>query len=216
MASRIWCVVLIWPLCALPLQGVAQTVEGISAGEEAALDPRIERRRVKEAAIDAENFEVGAYAGLISLEDFGVSNLVGARVGYHVSEDVFFEVSVASARAERSSFEELALVNLLDEEDRKFLSWHLDVAYQLLPGEAFLGTRRAFNTGLYLVGGAGSTRFGGDDHFTLNVGMGYRVLLSDWLSLRLETRDYIYEIDTFGSDQVGNNLAWTVGIGGFF
>jgi outer membrane beta-barrel protein len=190
---------------------------GISAGEGAVLDPRIERRRVKEAQIDAENFEVGVYAGLISLEDFGVDTLTGVHAAYHISEDIFFEGAIAVAKGGETNFERLnSGVQLLSDEDREFRTWHFDVGYQLLPGESFLGASRAFNTGLYLIGGAGSTTFGGDDHFTINVGTGYRVLLTDWLSMRLEMRDYIYEIDTFGEDQVTQNLAWTLGLSGFF
>lgn len=190
---------------------------GISAGEGAVLDPRIERRRVKESQIDAENFEVGAYTGLISIEDFGVDTLTGVHAAFHVSEDIFFEGAIAISEGGETNFERLnAGVRLLSDKDREFRTWHFDVGYKMLPGESFLGSGRAFNTGLYVIGGAGSTTFGGDDHFTINVGTGYRMLLTDWLSLRLEMRDYLYEIDTFGEDQVTQNLAWTLGFSGFF
>jgi outer membrane beta-barrel protein len=190
---------------------------GISAGEGAVLDPRIERRRVKEAQIDAENFEVGAYVGLISIEDFGVNSLTGVHAAFHISEDIFFEGAIAVAKGGETNFERLnSGVQLLSDDDREFRTWHFDVGYQVLPGESFLGSHRAFNTGLYVIGGAGSTTFGGDDHFTINAGAGYRVLLTDWLSARLEMRDYIYEIDTFGEDQTTQNLAWTLGLSGFF
>lgn len=198
-------------------KNAATAPTGISAGEGAVLDPRIERRRVKEAQIDAENFEVGAYAGVISIEDFGVDTLTGVHAAFHVSEDIFFEGAIAVAEGGETNFERLnSGVRLLSDKDREFRTWHFDVGYQLLPGESFLGNSRAFNTGLYVIGGAGSTTFGGDDHFTINVGTGYRVLLTDWLSMRLEMRDYIYEIDTFGEDQTTHNLAWTLGFSGFF
>ena len=35
------------------------------------IDPEVERREIKEPAIDREDFEVGAYAGIMSIEDFG-------------------------------------------------------------------------------------------------------------------------------------------------
>lgn len=217
MASRIWRIVLMASLVTTAMPVMAEEPADLTAGEGAVLDPRIERRRVKEAAIDAENFEVGGFAGLISLQDFGVSSLVGAQFAYHISEDTFFEATVASAKGEETSFEKLSAgVQLLDDDERDFLAWHFNVAYQILPGEAFMGSRRAFNTGLYLSGGAGSTEFAGDNRFTLNLGVGYRVLLTDWLSARMEVRDYIFEIDTFGEDQVTQNLAWTLGVSGFF
>lgn len=217
MASRIWRFILMLSVMASAMPVVAETATDVSAGEGAVLDPRIERRKVKEANIDAENFEVGAYAGLISLQEFGVSSLVGAQIAYHVSEDAFFEFNVAKAKGSETNFEKLSAgVELLDDSERDFLTWHFNIAYQLLPGEAFLGDGRAFNTGLYFTGGAGSTKFAADNRFTVNVGAGYRVLLNDWLSVRMELRDYIYQIDTFGEDQLTQNLAWTLGMTGFF
>lgn len=217
MASWIWRTVLIVPVLFAGEPLLAKAPADISAGEEAVIDPRIERRRVKEAQIDAENFEIGAFAGLISIEDFGVDTLIGARASYHVSEDISFEATIAFAEGGQTNFEKLnAGVSLLQDDDRKLTTWHFDIAYQILPGEAFLGSGRAYNTGLYLAGGAGSTDFGGDNHFTVNVATGYRILLTDWLSMRLEMRDYIYEIDTFGENQITQNLAWTLGVSGFF
>ena len=45
------------------------------------IDPDLDRREVKPAKIDDENFEVSAYAGLMSIEDFGTDTVVGARIG---------------------------------------------------------------------------------------------------------------------------------------
>ena len=46
--------------------------------------------------------------------------------------------------------------------------------------------------------------------------MGYRLLLTDWLNLRIEMRNHMFELDLFGSDEVTNNLEWSFGFGGFF
>lgn len=217
MASWIWRVVLISMIAGPVMPAWAAEQTNISAGEEAVIDPRIERRRVKEAQIDAENFELGVLTGLLSIEDFGVNTISGVRGAFHLSEDIFFEATIAASKGGETSFERLnAGVNLQSDEDRDWLAWHFDVGYQLLPGEGFIGDGRAFNTGLYFVAGAGNTEFAGDDHFTINAGTGFRVLLTDWLSMRLEMRDYVYEIDIFGDDQVTQNLAWTLGLSGFF
>lgn len=218
MASRIWRFILILPvLCAaLPSQAEESASPAISAGEGTVLDPRIERRRVKEAQINADNLEFGLWTGMLSIEDFGTSTLAGASAAFHISEDIAFEALVQKARGGETSFEKLGAVRLLNDKDREWLGWSLNVSYKLLPGEAFLGSHRAFNTGLYFSGGAGSTRFAGDDHFTLNAAAGYQVLLTDWVSLRMEMRDYFYQSDIFGTDEVTQNLAWTLGITGFF
>ena len=211
---------LIGMLMPTPLWAAAENSgadNSISAGEAPVLDPRIERRRVKEADIDAENLEVSAFWGLYSSNDFGTSDSLSLRLAYHVSEDIFVEVAYGTTTLGETSYERLTPgVSLLTSEERELSHYNASMGYNLLPGESFLGSSRAFNNALYLVAGAGSTEFAGDDRFTINFGMGYRLLLTDWLSARMEMRDYIYETDVLGDVDTTQNLEWTLGLGAFF
>ena len=45
------------------------------------IDPALERRDIKPPRIDSENFEVGIYGGLMSIEDFGTNSSVGVQRG---------------------------------------------------------------------------------------------------------------------------------------
>lgn len=212
MAKRIQCVVLaaLVGVLALPVNAAQQD-------DSALIDPRIERRQISEAKIDSENVEVGLYAGLLAVDNFDTPPLLGARVAWHVSEDIFFELSLAQAKTGETSFEKLGGgAKLLTNDERQLRYYNISVGYNILPGEAFAGRNRAFTNGLYLLGGAGNTEFAGDSHFTLNVGAGYRLLLNDWLNLRMEMRSHIFELDIFGSNEVTNNLEWTIGLGSFF
>ena len=49
-------------------------------GQPPVIEPDVERREIETAKIDTEDFEVGIYAGEISVEDFGVNSMVGARI----------------------------------------------------------------------------------------------------------------------------------------
>ena len=212
MANRIQRTVLSLLLLMLPL-----AVPAAEQDDATLIDPRIERRQIRESQIDSENIELGVYAGLLAVDNFNTPPLVGARAAWHVSEDIFFELSVAQAKTGETSFEKLGGgVQLLSSDERLYRYYNLSVGYTILPGEAFAGRQRAFSNGLYLVGGAGSTDFAGDSHFTLNAGMGYRLLLTDWLNLRMEMRNHMFELDLFGTDEVTNNLEWSFGLGGFF
>ena len=62
------------------------------------IDPQVERREVKTAKIDTENWEAGAYVGSLSVEDFEVNLVFGARIAYHLSEDFFAEAIVGHER----------------------------------------------------------------------------------------------------------------------
>lgn len=204
----------------LALAGIApaSAAEGPSdAPQEQVIEPALERRVYTEADIDTEDFEIGAFAGVLSVEDFGSDAVYGLRAAYHVTEDFFVEAAYGRSRLGKTSFENLSgAVQLLTDDQRDFSYYNLSVAYNVLPGEAFIGRNRAFNTALYLIGGVGSTDFAGDSLFTVNVGVGYRFLLTDYLALRIEARDHIFDTDLLGEDKTTHNLEAQAGLSVFF
>jgi len=183
---------------------------------EPVIDPNIERRKVKVAKIDTENFELGVYGGILGIEDFGSNSVTGLRLAYHVTEDFFLEGAYGKSRAGKSSAETLGLYNLIADGDRSYTSYSLSAGWNALPGEIFIGENRAYNSALYLLLGAGGTRFAGDWRFTLSGGFGYRVLLTDWLSARFDVRDYLYDTEITGQKKVVNNLEASLGLSVFF
>ena len=181
------------------------------------IDPDVERREIKEPAIDTEDFEIGLFGGIMSIEDFGSDLVYGAKLTYHVTEGFFVEGTVGLTQAGQTSFELLSGgAPILSEDDRDFTYYNLNLGYNILPGEAFIGERRAFNTGLYVIAGLGSTRFAGDDRFTVNFGAGYRFILSDSVALHLDFRDHLYDIDVVGEEKTAHNLEGALGLTVFF
>ena len=177
----------------------------------------VERREIRRPRIDTENFELGAYAGVMSIEDFGSAAVYGARLAYHITESLFAEATIGQSRAGRTSFETLSgAVELLTDSERDFRYYDLSLGYNVLPGEAFVGRNRAFSSSLYLLLGAGSTEFAGDRRFTLNFGAGYRVLLTDSFSAHLMIRDHVFRTDLLGEDKTVHNLEFVLGLGWFF
>jgi outer membrane beta-barrel protein len=182
-----------------------------------AIEPALERRQITAAAIDTENLEFGIFGGIISIEDFGAQPVYGLRLAYHVSEDLFLEAAYGRSKAGETSYESLSgNVQLLTDDERTFSYYNLSVGYNLLPGEVFFGSRWAFNTAVYVIGGIGSTSFADDKHFTFNAGFGYRLLATDWLALHLDVRDHIFNSDLLGKDKTTHNLELHGGITVFF
>jgi outer membrane beta-barrel protein len=105
---------------------------------------------------------------------------------------------------------------LLSDSERQLTYYNLSLGYNILPGEVFIGEGRAYNTGLYVIGGLGSTRFAGDDRFTVNFGAGYRFLLTDSIALHIDFRDHLFDIDLFGEENTTHNLEGTLGVTVFF
>lgn len=215
MESRLRLLLLITGLFTIVCQPLFAATVG--DGEEPVIQPQIDRKEIKEARIDTEDFEIGAYAGLMSVEDFGTNLVYGVRAAYHVTEDLFLEAAYGRTDTDKTSFERLSgAAELLTDEERKLSYYNLSVGYNLLPGETFIGANRAFNSALYVIGGIGSTDFAGDARFTLNFGAGYRLLLTDWLALHVDVRDHIFDIDVTGENKTTHNIEIDGGLTVFF
>ena len=195
----------------------AQDVVGAAPATPQVVEPRVKRREVEPAAIDSENFEAGAFLGVVGIEDFGSSFSYGARIAYHFTEDVFAEATIGTAEAGRTSYEELSgSAELLTDSERRFTHYDLAVGWNVLPGEVFLGGSRAMPSAVYLTLGAGSTRFAGDDHFSVVLGAGLRVLANDWLAVHVDARNIAFESDLLGENKLTHNLQFTFGLTAFF
>src|SRR5210317_2237632 len=104
------------------------------------IDPEVERREIKEPAIDREDFEVGAFVGIMSIEDFGSNVSYGVRLAYHITEGFFVEGAVGQSRGGLTSFEVLSGgATLISDSERDLTYYNLSLGYNILPGEVFIG-----------------------------------------------------------------------------
>lgn len=189
---------------------------GQAAEERPLIEPDIQPRRVYEDLIDTENFEVGFNVGVLNIEDFGSPMMFALRGAYHLNEYLFVEANAGVADGEETSFEKLTGNSLISDDERTYAFYNLALGYNILPGEAYFGSDYAFNTNFYLVGGMGATNFAGDSRLTTTLGAGYQVLLTDWLSLRVDMRQHIFEIDVTGEAKNTVNTQFTGGLSLFF
>ncbi len=191
----------------------------VSAAElqELGADTALDRREINEAMIDSENFEFSAAIGLLSIEDFGTNSVAVTRLAYHVSEDFFVEASLGKSKAQLTSYEQLSgAARLMSDDERNYQYYNLSVGYNILPGEAFFRSGMAFNNALYVVVGAGVTEFAGDEFFTINYGMGYRLIVNDWMALHFDSRDHVFSSSLFGKQKDNHNLEMLFGMSLFF
>ncbi len=181
------------------------------------ITPDMQRREIKEAKLDSEDFEFGVYYGLMNVEDFGSNDVVGLRLAYHVTEDYFLEAAYGQTTLQKTTYEDLSgAIELLTPSQRDMNYYNLSVGYNLFPGEVFMGDGWSFNTNLYLILGVGNTNFADEEHFTYNYGAGFRFFATDSISLHLDVRDHLFEHDVLGKTRDSNNLETHVGITLFF
>jgi outer membrane beta-barrel protein len=179
------------------------------------IEPQVERRDLSVGAIDTEDFELTGFVGLMSVEDFESSAVYGARLAYHISPALFAEASYGSTDVGTSSHERVTPgANLID--DRTLTYYDLSVGWNVLQGESFWGSKRAWNSAFYLIAGMGSTDFDDDNQFTANFGFGFKFLPTDAFSVRFDVRDYMFDIDVTGTDKTTHNMQMTLNLGWFF
>lgn len=186
-----------------------------AAKTESVIQPEVERRDVVLPRIDTEDFEIGGYFGILSVEDFGANSVTGARVAYHVSEDFFVEGVYGESIVSDEALCDLGLC-LFPEREQDLTYYALSVGVNFFPGEVFIGKRRAMTSAVYALAGAGNTSFLDEDRFTVNVGIGIRVLPVDWLALHVSVRDFMFDSDILGGKKVTHNFELSAGLSIYF
>jgi len=207
------CAWLVCALCCVPLSVSAQDDDD-ELGK--IITPDIERREIREDMLDSEDFEIGAFFGLLNVEDFGSNPVTGFTLAYHVTEDFFLEAAYGESRTEKTSYELLSGgVELLTDEERDLTYYNLSVGYNLLPGQIYI-RKWAFNTRIYLIAGAGNTEFASKEYFTYNLGAGLRLYATDWIAFDLSMRNHAFTHELFGESKSINNLEARMGLSVFF
>src|ERR1700681_4121970 len=94
----------------------------VDAPPPSVIEPQVERRKIKVPKIRVKNVELGGYYGELSIQDFGAQPVAGARFDYHISEDLFAEVTYGRAKGGKTSFELLSgsRAQILSDAERRF------------------------------------------------------------------------------------------------
>jgi outer membrane beta-barrel protein len=213
MGRRVVTAVIAFALVAVGCAATARA-ENLPQSEEPAIQPESAEQELKEAKIDTESLELGVFYGAYGMEGFGTSGVYGARLAYHLTEDVFFEGTYGATRLDQSDFKQLTGRSLVA--DEQVVYWNVDVGYNLFPGQVFLTRHKTINSTIYLVGGLGQTRLDRQDQFTFNTGTGFKIFITDWLDFRLDFRLHAFESDLTGENKMTYNLEDTASIGIFF
>lgn len=198
-----------------PPQPPPEEFEPLEQASGQVIEPVVARRDIVAPKIDTENFEVGLFTGILDIEDFGADLVYGVRGAYHVTEDFFVEGTYARSTISDTSFRNFGLT-LFPAEEEDLTYFNVAVGYNLFPGEYFISKRRAWTSSLFVIMGVGNTDFVNESEFTYSFGFGTRMLPSDYLTLRLDVRDHVFESNLLGQNKLTNNLELTVGLGLLF
>ena len=195
-----------------PATATAQSAE---SAPEPVIPAQVDRRNVHIPKISANDIEVSAFTGVLSVQDFGAKSSSGLRLGYHITEDYFVEGMYGRSTVSDQSFRRLGIA-IFSKEEVPLTYYYLSIGCNLFPGEVFLGKNWAMTSAVYLVGGVGSVTFNGEHHTAYNFGIGIRVLPVDWFAMRFEMKDHMFASDILGKNELKHNFEMTLGLGAYF
>ncbi|HKQ31002.1 MAG TPA: outer membrane beta-barrel domain-containing protein, partial [Burkholderiales bacterium] len=138
------------------------------------------------------------------------------RLGYHITEDFFVEAAFGKSTVSDEQFRTLLPSGIFAQPTVDLEYWVASIGWHLLPGEVFVGKRYAFGSGVYLIAGIGDVEFADISSTLFSVGLGVRALPADWLSLRIEMRDHIFDQDILGKNKQTHNFEFTFGLSVYF
>lgn len=194
----------------------SQPAQAQKPANEQVVVPEVDRRDIKMPRFPSNDFEVGVFAGTYATQNFGSSVVGGLRLGYHITEDIFVEGVYAQTKVSDEAFRQVLPGGVFPQTKEKLAYYNLSAGYNILPGEVFIGSKRAKPSAIYLIGGVGSTKFNDQRRQTLNVGLGARLFLTDKAALQVDMRDHIFSLDILGKRQSTQNLELTGGFTYFF
>ena len=119
--------------------------------------PQVDRRDIQVPKFPSNDFEIGLFGGTYATQNFGTSAVGGLKLGYHITEDFFVEGVYAQTKVSDENYRQILPGGVFPEESSKLSYYNLSIGYNVLPGEVFIGGKRAKPSQLYLIAGVGST-----------------------------------------------------------
>ena len=178
--------------------------------------PQVDRRDIDKPKFPSNDFEIGLFTGTYATQNFGSSWVYGARIGYHITEDFFVQGVYAQTKVSDELFRQILPGGIFQTTSEKLSYYNFSIGYNFLPGEIFIGGRRARPSQFYVIAGVGSTKFDQQTKTTFNAGFGYRLYLADWAAFQLDLRDHVFSLDLLGKRQSTQNVEFTGGLTVFF
>jgi outer membrane beta-barrel protein len=205
-------------VAALALLGTSSVLAQQTARPDAnqVVVPEVERREVKLPRFPSKDIAVGLFAGTYATQNFGAAAVVGARLGYHITEDWFVEATLGQSKVTDEAFRQVLPGGIFTDAKETLRYYNVSAGYNLLPGEVFPTARRAKATAIYLIAGVGSTKFNDQRSQTLSFGLGGRLLLTDRAAVQFDMRDHVFSLDLLGKRQSTHNLELTGGFTYYF
>lgn len=165
--------------------------------------------------INEELFELGAFVGIVNIEDFTSEVAPGISLTFRASEDFFIQYNYLQvSEVDLPLYEQQVGTPLyFTGNGRKFTHYDLLVGYNIFQGEFFKAQAKTSLSNLYVVLGAGETTFGKESRFSYTAGLGYQVGITKNINFSVDYKNYIYKSSVIlDQDKTVNSTQISTGI----
>lgn len=200
------------------MQVNAQTIGDVGKKKVTVIKPKKEIEKADSAQIDDERFEIGAFVGSMSIQEFNTVLLGGISGHFHINSRFMVGLRYGqtdSAKALAESFFEEG-VNFIPDRDEGFRYLALEGSIKISESRSYLGSRRKFSSRLYFDLGIENIEFAGNDELGLSLGLNYKIVLTDWLTGNLVFKDHIFNNEFLGEEELTQNLEFSIGFNALF
>lgn len=187
-----------------------------SKGSVVIIEPEKTVTNVQAAAIDTEHFELGLYLGSLSVEEFNTNLVTGLSLTYHINSSWLTQTQYGISDVRRAAFEDNSGYTFLSEDDLNYEYLRVMGGYKIIDGRSFLGKRHKFNSAIYFLAGVSEVNFAGSRNQGLALGLSYRTVITDWLTMNLDINNTTVNLKLFDDQKRVNNTEMAIGVNALF
>jgi outer membrane beta-barrel protein len=201
------------------MTGICFSVNALSQNSKDSvviIEPEKTVTNVQAAAIDDEHFELGFYLGSISVEEFNTNLITGLSLTYHINSNWLTQAQYGITKVQRAAFEDTSGFIFLSEDDLNYEYIRVMGGYKIIDGRSFLGKRHKFNSAVYFLAGISDIDFAGSRNQGVALGLSYRTVITDWLTMNLDINNTTVNLELFGDKKKVNNTEMNIGVNALF
>lgn len=203
----------------LLMMGVCFSVDTLAQNSKDSvviIEPEKTVTNIQAAAIDTEHFELGFYLGSVSVEEFNTNLITGLSLTYHISSRWLTQAQYGLSEVQSPAFEDTSGFVFLDEDDLNYEYLRIMGGYKIVDGRSFFGKRHKYNSAVYFLAGVSDVNFAGSRNQGLALGLSYRTVITDWLTMNLDINNTTVNLELFNDETKVNNTEMAIGINALF
>ncbi|PCJ22217.1 MAG: hypothetical protein COB04_00210 [Gammaproteobacteria bacterium] len=190
-----------------------------TTNQSSIIKPEIERNKINATSLNNTLIDSTAYVGLFKPQGFETQALTGIQIAIHPLDWIFVEANYGVSQINDDARVSAGFQTIIDDDQLEVLSAHIGI--QVANSQLILNrpTPIALNASGFLSVGAGNIKISTSPQRsteklnTIVLGMGFKILLNQWLIIDSTVRDHISDSALLDKDSKGHNLEFRVGLG---